>query len=205
MELEKLLDTADHLKAFVLRATLLSNGRSPFVIAMRTDRAWAANEWRQYASVTAGSVARVGSILKLRFLGKPQERAAYFVEARRRARAAEDLFLDPDVGLEPCSGQPGAKHVSIQELDGLLAGSPGRAIGFYQHNFPNCGCKCSLERCGYVNHVVDRIVHSGRGLRAVGFWGGPSSIVFATRCRSREQEIRHALQDVAGEMRIRVW
>lgn len=89
-----------------------------------------------------------------------------------------DLFLDPDIGIEPPSGANRRKHLTFDELTGFLPESnKNRLVFFYQHARRGVGFSTVTGQMNEMN------------LPWIGYNFGQVAMIFVSRKRQRIKEV----------------
>jgi len=163
MNLNHLGDAFDFWKGGILEP-LNCNLNNLHVLPMFTDEnvpcTWTEDHLQHYAQLLR--IHDIERILKKEVPFNRTGRGDYFQDVNGEL----DLFIDPDIGIEPQSGGD-VKHIKLEELAMLLRKNPQRVLLVYQHSNPKKdwledvlvrvrdsrplnGCECFAYQAGRV-------------------------------------------------------
>jgi hypothetical protein len=165
--------------------------RNVHVLPMFTDKN-AAEVWTEGRLGTYAHLLRVdrNGILRCCTRFQTSNRARYFESLN--IPADDDLFVDPDIGIEP-EGKGSARHVLLSELAVLLPPDTKRVVLIYQHR---------LHKKNWVEACLRRVVQSSHltGCHAFAYGAGSVAMLFVSRDSQRLALLHSTLTDLTASL-----
>ncbi len=99
-----------------------------------------------------------------------------------------DLFVDPDIGIEPPSGS-NYRHIRLTEIAQLLSKSTNRVVLIYQHSF---------HKDNYIDVCLKKVIKFPKlkDCHTLAYWAGSVSMVFITRDEKRRIDMYKVLYNM---------
>jgi len=168
MNLKHLGDALDFWKGGIFR--LLGNALNdvhvlPMFTDMNVHDTWTDDRIRAYAILLGVDQTRILRS-KDQFPGAQRER--YFHNLG--IRDDKDIFVDPDIGIEP-NGGGDRRHIRMAEIEVLLPRGSSRVLLVYQHSYRNSK---------WVDKCLDKVCNSDK-FHAFAYCAGTVAMIFVAR------------------------
>jgi hypothetical protein len=186
MNLKHLGDALDFWKGSLL-GRLKCNLNNVHILPMFTDN-WSPTNLDCYARLFRVDTPK---ILKENVLFSADARATYFDKIPNLGND-DDLFVDPDIGIEPPSGGT-TKHIRFNDIEKLQQNGSKRVVLIYQHS---CHEDKWIKPClDQVNKAIKN-APGLNGCHAFAYWAGYVAMIFISRDQQRVCSLTAALRQI---------